>query len=368
MDLKDILNLFNKLDSDKISFLYHGLLHDDFTYNIIKLLEKNIDDQNEIISLKKKVAFLIAESFQNIIRHGENDPDQKVFKNKSGTFIIRNINGIFYITSVNLINNENIETLSQKILMLNNADKNQLRALQFEIMNNWVATTHGGAGLGLLQMASRSGNKFDFDFKKVNEQYSYFYFQIKIELQLPDEKAASDITLNSSKELYNAIKSNNTYLTYKGNFSQENILIIIKIIEKKLALHPPKEEGTHNKINRILTELLQNINKHAFEVNDKKEAIFIIGKHLDKYYICTGNIIKTNESEIISENINQLNQLNKEEVKALYLKKVRSGTLDKNGNAGLGLIEICRESSEKITCHISGIDKTNSFLTICVKI
>ncbi len=366
--MKSIFNLFERLSADKISFLYHGILHDEFTEKIIDLIEKNISTNNDEVSIKNKISFLVAESFQNVLRHSEIDKDNGKNIRSLGVFILRNRNNLYYITSANLINNKDIDELKVKLSHVNELDKDKLKELYIEILNNTGFSAKGGAGLGLIQMANKSGNKIEYDFEKVNDNYSYFYFHLKIKTKLPDDKNISELLVSSEKELCSYMYSHDSYLAYKGNFSQDNVLILLKIIERNLQANPFEYTGIKAIIFTILTELLQNISKHAYQIKNKKEGIFMLETSLNKYIISTGNYIENTESEIIVKKLNLLNGLDKDALKTLYLNKIRNSEIDSEGNAGIGFIEIARDSSDKIEYNISVINEKYSFLTVSVKI
>lgn len=227
MKLEDILSLFGKLSDDKISLIYHGVIHNEFTHKIIDLFEKNLDTDEEAASIKNKIVFLVGESFQNIVRHGDVDKKTNMEIAKPGIFILRHIDNYFYISSSNLILNKNVLSLKAKLSQLNVLDKEQLKELHINMMSIPGFSPKGGAGIGLIQMARKSDNKLEYDFEKIDDEYSYFYFQVKIRSKQLAEKETDSLSILSTKELHSFMERNNTYLTYKGNFSQKSVLVLL---------------------------------------------------------------------------------------------------------------------------------------------
>jgi hypothetical protein len=68
----------------------------------------------------------------------------------------------------------------------------------------------------------------------------------------------------------------------------------------------------------------------------------------------------------LKDNIDKLNSLEKEELNNLYINKLREGTLTEEGDAGLGLIDIAKESNDKIRYNFSFVNDETSFVTICI--
>jgi hypothetical protein len=167
------------------------------------------------------VSFLIAESFQNIVRHGDILNTEYSGDSKPGIFVLRILQDAYVISSVNLIINKNVENVEKKLLQINSLDNEQLKALSQEILENAGMSEKGGAGLGLIEMARKTGNKLQYEFEKVNDKYSNFYLQMKLDpVSTIDDKALKH-SISVIKGFYRVMDQNNTYLTYKGDFSQE---------------------------------------------------------------------------------------------------------------------------------------------------
>lgn len=364
--MNNIYNYFRNLDKDNLSFLYNGFIDDEFTEEIIRIVEKNIEKSEEPNAFRNKVSFLIAEAFQNIVKHA--DIDDKTAANKIGIFTIRNIGNTYYIGSANLIENSNIDYISSKLLEINSSDKDSLKEQYLKIMNNNEFSDKGGAGLGLIQIANKSGNQIEYDFEKIDEKYSLFYLQIKLKSKKVTNIESDDLLISEVVELNNLMKKNNTYLAYKGDFSHDNVLTLLKIIERNLQVNLFEYSGLKSNIYNILTEMLQNISKHAYSTNNKKEGIFVIGKLEDKYNISTGNFIKNSEIEFINNLIFEINSKDKIALKKMYLDKIKLGIIDDQGNAGLGFIDIARSSSDPIKFEILEVNNKCSFLAITINI
>ena len=368
MDIRSIYNLFNKLNEDSLSFIYHGFMSDEFTANIISLSEKKIEKSDDSAAIKHKVSFLIAESFQNIIRHGIPSGESNSLINKPGIFIYRIIGNTYIISSANIIANPNISKVTEKLTHVNNLNKDQLHDLYQEIRKNTDFSEKGGAGLGLIEMARKTGNKLEYDFEKIDDQFSFFYLQLKFKSKIsPEDNGYHEPPIATSMEFHDIMNKNNTYLTYKGDFSPANLLTLLKIIERNLQVNPFESESIKTQIYVLLTELLQNISKHAYSPNDRKEGIFLLGQDAGKYMLSTGNFILNDKIGSFKVFLDSLNKMSKDDLQKLYVDKIKSGDLDHFGNAGLGFIEIAKECDE-ITYTIFEVTKEYSFLTLRINI
>ena len=58
--------------------------------------------------------------------------------------------------------------------------KEDLRKYYREILDNNLISNKGGADLGMIDMARKSGEKLQYNFTEVNESLSFFYLTVKV--------------------------------------------------------------------------------------------------------------------------------------------------------------------------------------------
>ncbi len=104
-----------------------------------------------------------------------------------------------------------------------------------------------------------------------------------------------------------------------------------------------------------------DIDKHDISPS----GLFIIGRTNDTYFTQCGNHVKNSEVEHITANINHINSLNKDELKAYYRerRKAKNDNPERRG-AGLGLIEIARRSSSALEFEFTEVDEERSFFSL----
>jgi len=372
MKIDHIPQFYNLLRSDNLSFVYQGDFSDSITEKIIALSEYSIDNSHEMLEMKNKVSFVIVECFQNIIRHG-NDNQTKTNRTLTfpGLFSTRNTQECIYIASANLIENKQVPLLKEKLEKLNNLDKEQIKALYLDILTTGEISEKGGAGLGLVEMARKSENPLEFNFENENDKLSLFYLMLKMQGKgelnstKEDSSAKNNISMADVKQMHEIMRKENILMIYKGDFSQDTVIPMLKMIEDNLNKQQ-EELHTKKKIFLVLMEILQNVSKHSVEQNGKKEAIFMIGKNDQKYIICTGNMVDSTSAEKIRNKINKVNHLNKEELIGLYKKTLKESVSIEEG-AGLGIIDIARESSDKVLFNLKPDGENMLFFSLSVQ-
>jgi len=362
MKLQSIYSFYKELEQDNLSMIYQGGMHDELTTMIIALSEQNIKTLEEFKKLKKRISFLIIECFQNIVRHADSNHDSDIFLINPNLFSIRNQEKSYFITSANLVENEKCETLKANIDHINSLDREQLKKYQLEVLSNEEFNERGGAGIGMIAMAIKTGHKLEYDFKKIDDQWSYYYLQLKVLNQEDTENGSfQGNPMKVTQNFQSQMTENNILMIYKGLFSGETILPVIKMIDDNLA---NKSAGSQNKkrVLMVLIEMLQNVSRYSL-INDKlHHGVFMIGKEKD-YFISTGNFIKNDKIDELETHINKLNNMNQQELKEIFKATIRKEKSTKN-ESGLGLIEIARLSGNKMAFIFEPISDGISYFSL----
>lgn len=362
------LKYFELLKEDHLSLLYHGSFLDDIVPKIIALSEHDLKESKEPIVLKNRVSFLIAECFQNVLRHAENFNLNKENQINTNFFTLRNQLDKYYISSANLLNNNKVAGLKTHLERINHLDNNQLKELHQQVLKYGGISEKGGAGLGLITIAQKSGHSIDYFFEQFSEEFSIFYNQIILPLvrnvNLGDEPS---IRFTETKEFYNSVISDKVLLVQKGNFEHKFVLSLLNILETNI--NSLSERKNKNQIiYHIAVEMLQNISEHAMEIDNLKEGILIIAFEKNKYKIITGNFIETKKAIEFVEWLKQLSVLSKDELKDLYLSNLKKDTGLNKTSANVGIIDIARYSEFGIEYQLESINDYQSFISLAVTV
>jgi hypothetical protein len=174
--------------------------------------------------------------------------------------------------------------------------------------------------------------------------------------------------IDYKKFVYNFHQSminNKVTLVYEGEINQTITKAFSALTEKNM--NEEKESSTTVKrVYHVMVECLQNICKHSEEVDPilgelSGNGIFLVGHGDEAYTIITGNNVANERIPELTTMLNDLNKLDKEEIKALYKQMIKDTTLSKRGGAGLGFIDIVKKTGNRIDFHFEPIDEETSF-------
>lgn len=357
-------HFFKKLQEDQFSLIYTGEFDDELTATLLRINENYVEDPP---SLKKKLSFLIVECFQNILRHAEKPAIINKTNNKPSMFMIRSVGNVFYITSTNLIDNTKKEELFQKLKNFNKLTKEELKEVYINALTNNEFTSKGGGGLGLIEMARKSDYPLQYAFDFINFYFSNFFIQVSIAANNSDKEDITSLNVQSNVELYKELIEEDILLIRKGDFSQESILPLLKLVETGMQ-GKQKSPAISKKMFYVMVELLQNISKHGNRSQEEQEGIFIISLKNNRYTIHTGNYIDNQNVESLKKHLDTLTAMNQNELIEIYKNNLINKETGIKGSAGVGLIDISKYSSEKLKYSFKPITETTSFYSLSITV
>lgn len=364
-NINEIFSLSSVLKED-IEYIFRGDFSPPIVAGILDLAKTTLHESNDTVKIKAKIYYIMGESLQNIARHHSesfyNSPD------KYSLFAIHKRNFKYYITTGNLIEIEDINGLKQKIDTINNMDTQALKEYSRTTRSSNDFSEKGGAGLGLIEMAKRSGNKLEYEFKKIDDKHSYFYLNTEIPMPGIDKSEIEEetkYTVENIKELHNILVNDNVILFFKGAFNQNSLLNLLSIVESQLH-----ESTITIKIYNLMVEMLQNISKHADNFSqemDWKPGIFLITETEENFILISGNYINNEKITKLRENIDYINKLDYSDLVKEYNQILQDFNLDSD-KKGLGLLDLKKKSKKNLNYNIHQIDDKLTFFMLQVMV
>jgi hypothetical protein len=171
--MKYIYDLHRIMLRQNLILVYEGEFTQEITKSVLAMAERNMDAFGEEASIKRKVFNVMVECLQNICKHAESYDTESYGKN-SAIFMIGKHKNEYIITSGNAIPKDRVQELSARLAHINSLDKDGLKELYKEIIKNGELSSKGGAGLGFIDMARKSGHKLRYDFEPINDRLSFF--------------------------------------------------------------------------------------------------------------------------------------------------------------------------------------------------
>lgn len=174
-----IYDLHRTMMSQKLILVYQGDFTQESTKSILAMAERNLDSSGEESSIKRKVFNVMVEALQNIVKHSDELIDGEIHSH-AAIFLIGKEANQYCIMSGNPVRKENVAGLTRKLEQINNLDKDGLKELYKEIIKNTTISDKGGAGLGFVDMARKSGEPLDYSFPELTSEYCFFCLKVNV--------------------------------------------------------------------------------------------------------------------------------------------------------------------------------------------
>lgn len=159
-----------KAKNAEIILSYHGELNDEKINEYSFSVESKMQELGEKKGYVKRIFSILIEALQNMHIHGEKAPDGKQYS----YMVVARGSEAYYITFANLIYDENIPKIRQRVEYINSLTKDQLKEYYMKVLSDGEISQKGGAGLGFITIGMKSKNKMDYQFFPINHGLSLF--------------------------------------------------------------------------------------------------------------------------------------------------------------------------------------------------
>lgn len=154
---------------------YKGTISGDLITDILDVIENKL--VNEKAKIKKKIYNVLVEALQNLYHHIDT---KKNSNTNIAAFILCKTDTNYKIYTGNFIHHSKTQLLRDRIDQINYLSKDELKSLYKLILSNQEFSEKGGGGLGMIDIARKTGNKLEYNFYSYNNEYNFFSLIVKI--------------------------------------------------------------------------------------------------------------------------------------------------------------------------------------------
>lgn len=179
----NINEYYSDLSKGDVILAYKGSITSDLINDVLEAVEGKLEDGNEDGKTRKKLYNVLVESLQNLYHHIEETHEgiDEDLDPKFGILVIeKNEAGEYKVITGNFVSKVKTKFLKEKIEKINSLSKDELKDMYKFILNHQKISAKGGGGLGLVDIARKTGKKMTYNFYDYNENYVFFDLQILI--------------------------------------------------------------------------------------------------------------------------------------------------------------------------------------------
>ena len=351
---------------DRLMFVYGGVVTSHNSEALLRLLEKEMEHSEFGFTGRKRLFMFVLESLQNVSRHINSSEHAGMSlvvysKNDSG----------YTVTTGNVISSDDEPELREQLVLLNSLEPEGIRALYREKLSSSTLSDKGGAGLGLIEMAKKTGNRLDFDFIRINEGLLYFILSKSVDDRGKSMNAGQQKSVfkgDNIMRLEKMMADNNIGMVWSGHLSSDIERQVLSFTETRMH-EEDIELKAKRKIFSIMVECLQNISKYnpGFEIEKELGMpVAMIATEKDGMRLTTGNIIRNNKIPSLRDKLKTVNRYDKKGLKELYRISLARDEIKPEQTGILGLIDIARKSGHKLDYSFKEVNEEYSYYVLSV--
>lgn len=176
-----VYEIYKQLEEKNVLLSFKGMITSDLLTTILQIMESKMDHLDEKPKVKKKVFNILVECLQNLYHHI--DQDEVIYipmEDKSALLMIAKRDSEYEITTGNYMRAKDMPALKAKLDLVNGMDKVQLKEYYKEVLSEGSLSSKGTAGLGMIDIARKSGEKLEYSFSPINDTTTFFSLAVRI--------------------------------------------------------------------------------------------------------------------------------------------------------------------------------------------
>lgn len=364
-----INRLRQKLSDEHLMFAYRGEVTGDNSVGLLTLLEREMEFSDFSLLGRKRLFMFVLENLQNITRHG-------VSKSEAITSLVvynKTADG-YTVSTGNALRKSEVKGLKNNLEKINNLEPDRIREVYRTMLQDSNIGSKGGAGLGLMEMARKTGNKLDYDFLPIDNKYSYFILSKTVDaggkgISHPDGSHTSFDTKKVA-QLERMMKSNSIFFIWAGPLTHAISKELLNFSETTMR-EAELEQNLHKRVFATLIELLQNVAQHSpgFEAEQKHGIpLAMIRRTPASFIITSGNLIRTSEADLLIQKLDMVNRYDEDGLKKLLKVALMGQDMATMSTGYMGLLEMARRSGGRLTYKFDEVNEEFSYYTITVRV
>jgi Family of unknown function (DUF6272) len=179
----EALEIHDYMNEKNVIMSFMGELTHQVTTSLLKNLKESMSFSEVDLITQKRLYGIIVECLDNISKHWIALNIEKVLGRSSPPiFMLSKLDHFYYIITGNHVANTQVDSLIQKIELVNSLDKKGLQDFYRQTLAKETPVDRDNAGLGIIDIALKSGNKLEYEFKPVTPEVSFYVIQARISL------------------------------------------------------------------------------------------------------------------------------------------------------------------------------------------
>lgn len=159
-----------------------GDFSSEYIDSVLPSVEQNLNTYIEQDNVRKRAFHIFIECIQNLYHHIESNPSliDSYTDDKLGAIVMTKDDLGCRVSTGNFVSKAKMKSLGQRIDRLNAMDADEIKQLYRDTINNRDFSEKGGAGIGMIDMRRKTGNKLQYAFYEVKDNPELMFFSFDV--------------------------------------------------------------------------------------------------------------------------------------------------------------------------------------------
>ena len=180
-ELEFAYRFHNQMREQELMLAYEGDISQQLTKAFSAMAEDALEKNNEDEKVKRRLFHVMVESLQNLSKHSDNPSTGESARPGTGIFLVGRCAQCYMVTTGNVTSNSKLDFLKEMLDTINSMTPEELKAFYKTKLKENRLSDKGGAGLGFIDMARKTGSKVEYHFVPINDLVSFFLYRITIQ-------------------------------------------------------------------------------------------------------------------------------------------------------------------------------------------
>jgi len=358
----------DKMMRKRLMFVYRGIVTNINSISLLMLLEKEMEYSDFGFVGRKRLFMFVLESLQNISRHSNKEQHSIM----SLVTYSKTPEG-YTVTTGNIMDKSHVPELRKRLREINKLNPEEVKTYYRQMLDASKISDKGGAGLGLIEMAKKTGNKLDFDFIKVDDQNYYYVLSKTVDSGGTGTNVAEQGRRFSGRTVMGLEKlmaKNNIYMVWSNHITPDVGKEMLSFTETRLR-ETDVDSGVKRRVFSILVEILENVAKYSPGKEPELKygmPVAMIKMEGDAFFLTTGNLIRNDHVAALKAKLKLVNSYDRAELKELYREILSKQSSSSDNTGAMGLIDIARKSGNKLRYAFDKVNDEYSYYLLRVVI
>lgn len=178
--IQEVFDLYDTMERKNIMLSFKGDMSTDLLTSILQIVENKLDRFGESQKVKKRIFNILVECLQNLYHHIDRPSPTRSDDTPSVIVMVaKNVTGYAIITG-NFMLRGNADMLKSRLEEINGMSPEEIKQLYKTVLADGKMSDKGGGGLGMIDIARKSGEKLEYGFIPFGNGSSFFSLNVKV--------------------------------------------------------------------------------------------------------------------------------------------------------------------------------------------